>query len=115
MIINTPLSEDMCLSLKAGDMVLITGKVFTARDQAHRKFSEMLNKGETLPFDTKGAIIYYTGPVFREQQITSAGPTTSRRMDSATPLLLSEGIKGIIGKGLRSPAVKDALIENRAV
>lgn len=103
--------------LNAGDRVLISGTVFTARDAAHKKMIELLDGGGTLPFDPAGAVIYYVGPTPAPPGLVigSAGPTTASRMDAYTPKLLSLGVKGVIGKGYRSEAVRKSLIENRAV
>lgn len=116
-IINTPLKKEDIINLKAGDSVLITGVIYTARDAAHKRMIELLKKGEELPFDIKNQIIYYVGPTPAKpgNAFGSAGPTSSYRMDPYTPRLLEEGLKGIIGKGLRSRDVKESLIKNKAV
>lgn len=115
--ITTPLTKDKIKELKAGDMVYITGTLYTARDAAHKRMSEALKKGEKLPIDVKNEIIYYMGPSpSREgRPIGSAGPTTSSRMDKYTPDLLDLGLCGMIGKGKRSEEVKNAVIRNGAV
>ncbi|MEN2995084.1 MAG: Fe-S-containing hydro-lyase [Thermodesulfovibrio sp.] len=115
--IETPLTDETIEKLKAGDIVLINGYVYTARDAAHKKLIEMINNGELLPFDLKGQIIYYVGPTPAPpgKVIGSAGPTTSSRMDSYTPLLLSLGVKGMIGKGGRSSEVIEAIKKYKAV
>ncbi len=115
--ITPPLADADVLGLKAGDKVLITGVIFTARDAAHKRLMELLDKGESLPFDVKGQLIYYVGPTPERpgQVIGSAGPTTSGRMDAYTPRLLSLGLKGTIGKGVRSKDVIDAMIKHKAV
>lgn len=115
--IETPLTDDVVEQLKASDMVLINGYVYTARDAAHKKLTELINNGEPLPFDLKGQIIYYVGPTPAPpgKVIGSAGPTTSSRMDSYTPLLLSLGLKGMIGKGGRSCEVIEAIKKYKAV
>ncbi|MCX7724890.1 MAG: Fe-S-containing hydro-lyase [Thermodesulfovibrio sp.] len=115
--IETPLTDDVVEQLKAADMVLINGYVYTARDAAHKKLTELINNGEPLPFDLKGQIIYYVGPTPAPpgKVIGSAGPTTSSRMDSYTPLLLSLGLKGMIGKGGRSVEVIEAIKKYKAV
>ena len=115
--INVPLSREDALSLKAGDYVYLTGTVYTARDAAHKRMQEALDRGEELPFDIRGNVIYYMGPSpAREgRPIGSAGPTTASRMDKYTPTLLDLGLAGMIGKGRRSPAVKEAVIRNGAV
>lgn len=103
--------------LRAGEKVLLTGFIYTARDTAHKRFIDALRRGETLPFDISNQIIYYCGPSPAPpgKVIGSAGPTTSSRMDLYTPQLLSLGLKGMIGKGKRSSEVKDALKRYRAV
>ncbi len=115
--ITTPLTDDVLEQMKAGEQVYITGVMYTARDAAHRRMVEALSKGEALPVDLKGQIIYYVGPTPPKpgQIIGSAGPTTAMRMDPFTPALLEIGLKGAIGKGGRSPAVRDALKRHRAV
>ncbi len=115
--IEAPLSDEEVLSLKAGDNVLISGVIYTARDAAHKKLIELMEKGEPLPIDLQGQIIYYVGPTPAkpEQVIGSAGPTTSGRMDAYTPQMLKHGMKACIGKGKRSQAVKDALQEYKGV
>lgn len=115
--IQLPLSKEQCSSLKAGDYVLITGTVYTARDAAHKRMQETLKKGKGLPFELKDQVIYYMGPSPARggQVIGSAGPTTSGRMDKYTPQLLDLGLRGMIGKGKRSPEVKAAVVRNGAV
>lgn len=115
--ITTPLTEDKVNTLKAGDSVLISGVIYTARDAAHKRLVELLDKGEELPIDVKDSIIYYVGPspAKPSQVIGSAGPTTSYRMDSYTPKLLDIGLKGMIGKGLRSKEVVESMKKNKAV
>ncbi|MCR4850711.1 MAG: Fe-S-containing hydro-lyase [Lachnospiraceae bacterium] len=115
--IHSPLDEDTVRKLHAGDMVYITGTVYTARDAAHKRMDEALDEGKELPFDVRNNIIYYLGPTPpRENRVIgSAGPTTSGRMDRYTPRLLSMGLKGMIGKGKRSPEVKQAIVDNKAV
>lgn len=117
MEIRTPLSEEIVEQLKAGDQVTISGVIYAARDAAHKRMVEALDRGEGLPFDIKGQIIYYVGPAPAKpgQAIGSAGPTTSGRMDVYTPRLLAEGLKGMIGKGNRSVGVKEALKRYKAV
>ncbi len=109
--IEAPLSEEDVLSLKAGDNVLINGVIYTARAAAHKKLGELMDRGEPLPIELQGQIIYYVGPTPAKpgQVIGSAGPTTSGRMDAYTPKMLEQGMKACIGKGLRSQAVRDAL------
>ncbi|MCD6328009.1 fumarate hydratase C-terminal domain-containing protein [bacterium] len=115
--LTTPLSQDVIASLRAGDECLITGEIIGARDQAHRLMFEMISRGEELPFELSGSIIYYVGPTQARpgQIIGSAGPTTSSRMDFCTPLLLSMGLKGMIGKGNRSEDVRRAIVKHKAV
>lgn len=115
--ITTPLSTEIVKSLKSGDRVFLSGKIYTARDAAHKRLIELLGKGEKLPFDIKGQVIYYVGPTPAKPGyvIGSAGPTTSYRMDAYTPQLLSIGLKGMIGKGMRSDEVKEAIKKCKAV
>ena len=117
MNIETPLKKDDIEKLKAGDIVKISGIVYTARDAAHKKMCELLENNQELPFEPEGAVIYYVGPAPEKpgQIIGSAGPTTSGRMDAYTPLLLEKGLKGMIGKGERSDEVKSAIVKNKAV
>jgi fumarate hydratase subunit beta len=115
--IKTPLDEGTIEKLKAGDQVFITGVIYTARDAAHKRLVEALDKGEKLPLDLTNQTIYYMGPSPAKpgQAIGSAGPTTSGRMDSYAPHLMASGLKGMIGKGNRSQAVKDAIKKYKAV
>lgn len=115
--ITAPLTDADTAKLKAGDKVLITGVLYTARDAAHKRLVELLDRGEKLPFDIKGQIIYYVGPTPPKpgQVIGSAGPTTSGRMDAYTPRLLDLGLKGMVGKGARNREVLDSIKKNRAV
>lgn len=115
--INVPLKKEEACTLKAGDYVYVTGTIYTARDAAHKRMYEALEKGEALPFDMKDNVIYYMGPSpAREgRPIGSAGPTTASRMDKYAPTMLDLGLKGMIGKGKRSQAVKDAIVRNGAV
>jgi fumarate hydratase subunit beta len=115
--IRTPLTDQQIVKLHAGDRVLITGYVYTARDSAHKRMVETIKKNEPLPFDIKGAIIYYVGPTQAKPGyvIGSAGPTTSPRMDKLTPPLLQLGLKGMIGKGKRSGEVVDAIVKYKAI
>ncbi len=115
--IQLPLTEETLTALKAGDNVLLSGILYVARDAAHRRMVEALERGEPLPFDIRGQTIYYMGPSPTKpgKVIGSAGPTTSARMDSYTPRLLAEGLKGMIGKGVRSDEVKDAIKKHKAV
>ena len=115
--ITTPLTNEVTKTLKAGDYVYITGTIYTARDAAHKRMDETLDNEKELPIDMNQNIIYYMGPSpAREgRPIGSAGPTTASRMDKYAPRLLDMGLKGMIGKGRRSEAVKDAIIRNNAV
>jgi fumarate hydratase subunit beta len=115
--IKTPLDEETIKKLKAGDQVFISGLIYTARDAAHKRLVEALDKGEKLPFDLTNQTVYYMGPSPAKpgQVIGSAGPTTSGRMDSYAPRLMAAGLKGMIGKGNRSQAVKDAIRKYKAV
>lgn len=115
--IRSPLAEDDINKLRAGDSVLLSGVVYTARDAAHARMVESLRKGEPLPFDIENQIIYYVGPTPAKpgRVIGSAGPTTSGRMDRFTPELLAAGLAGMIGKGERSQAVIDAISAHNAV
>ncbi len=115
--ITTPLDEKTVESLEAGDQVFITGVIYSARDSAHKRMVEALDKGEKLPFDIKNQIVYYMGPSPAKpgHAIGSAGPTTSGRMDVYSPRLMSVGLKGMIGKGNRTQAVKDAMRKYKSV
>ena len=112
-----PLTDADVERLHAGDKVLISGVIYTARDAAHKRLITLLEKGEKLPFDVKGQLIYYVGPTPPRpgQVIGSAGPTTSGRMDAYTPALLDLGLKGTIGKGMRSNSVVESMKKNKAV
>ena len=115
--ITTPLTKDKVKTLKAGDYVLITGTIYTARDAAHLRMYNAVNEGKELPFDIKDQVVYYLGPTPAREGcvIGSAGPTTSTRMDKYTPTLLDMGMTGMIGKGKRSPEVIASMIKNTAV
>lgn len=115
--ITLPLTREKVSALKSGDRVYITGTLYTGRDAAHKRLIEQMERGEELPFDLKDAMIYYVGPApaKENQVIGSAGPTTSYRMDPYTPPLLKQGLRGMIGKGKRSPEVIEAIKENKAV
>lgn len=114
--IHTPLSNKVISSLKAGDEVLLSGVIYTARDQAHSRIAGLIKEKEPLPVDLGGHIIYYCGPTPPGKRIIgSCGPTTSARMDLFTPQLLKIGVKGMIGKGRRSPEVARAIRSNKAV
>ena len=111
--IRAPFDETTARSLRAGDRVLITGTILAARDAAHKRLVETLDRGEPLPVDLQGAVVYYLGPSPARpgNPIGAAGPTTSGRMDAYTPRLLKQGLKGMIGKGYRSPDVIKAMEE----
>ena len=115
--ITAPLTRDAARKLKAGDSVLISGIIYTARDAAHKRLCELLERGEPLPFDLQNAVIYYAGPAPAKpgQVIGSAGPTTSYRMDAYSPLLIRAGQTGMIGKGRRSASVIEAMKKEGAV
>ena len=115
--ITTPLTADAIRSLKAGDEVRITGVIYTGRDAAHKRLYDMLQAGEPLPVDLRDQVIYYTGPAPAPPgyAIGSCGPTTSYRMDRYTPALLDLGLRGMIGKGRRSPEVVASIVKNGAV
>lgn len=115
--IETPLTDEVIEQLKVGDIVLINGYVYTARDAAHKRLVELIKNDAPLPIPLSGQIIYYVGPTPAPpgKVIGSAGPTTSSRMDPYTPLLLSLGLKGMIGKGKRSEEVKEAIRKYKAV
>ena len=112
-----PLTDETLKDLKAGDNILLTGVIYVGRDAAHKRIVEALDQGKPLPFDIRGQTIYFMGPSPAKpgQPIGAAGPTTSGRMDAYSPRLIAEGLKGMIGKGMRSPAVKDAMKEYKAV
>ena len=115
--ITAPFNRETAATLKAGDYVYISGTVYTARDAAHTRMQEALETGETLPLELSGNVIYYMGPSpAREgRPIGSAGPTTASRMDKYAPKLLDLGLTGMIGKGKRSQAVRDAIVRNQSV
>jgi len=115
--LNVPLTQEEKEDLKNGDFVYLTGTIYTARDAAHKRMFECIEKGEELPIDIKGQFIYYMGPSpAREgRPIGSAGPTTSGRMDKYTPKLLELGLGGMIGKGKRTPEVLNAIKENKSI
>ena len=116
--ITAPITDDSVIeNLKAGDLVLISGVIYTARDAAHKRIVEALDRGEEPPFDLKGQVIYYAGPAPAKpgRPIGSVGPTTSYRMDPYAPRLLEVGLKGMIGKGTRSKEVIDAIVKYRGV
>jgi len=115
--LTTPFSDDAVAGLNAGDAVVISGVLYTARDAAHERLHAMLQRGEPLPIDLRGQVIYYCGPTPPRpgRPIGAAGPTTATRMDLYTPALLAQGVKGMIGKGRRGPEVREALQQFRAV
>lgn len=116
-VIKTPLSEQNAKMLRAGDMVYLSGTVYSARDAAHKRMIEALHAGKVMPFDLKGATVYYMGPSPAQdgRAIGSAGPTTAGRMDKYTPELLDLGLRAMIGKGKRSPEVIEAMQRNGCV
>ena len=115
--ITTPLDDVVVAGLRAGDQVLLTGVVYTARDAAHKRLVALIEEGKPLPFELAGQLIYYVGPTPAKpgEPIGSAGPTTAGRMDPYAPVLMEHGLKGMIGKGARSKAVRDAMVRHRAV
>ncbi len=115
--ITLPLTDEALQDLKAGDNILLNGVMYVGRDAAHKRMVETLDKKQDLPFDIKGQTIYYMGPSPPKpgQVIGSAGPTTSGRMDTYSPRLMAEGLRGMIGKGNRSQTVKDAIKKYKAV
>lgn len=115
--ITAPIDKETVKELRAGDYVYLTGTIYTARDAAHKRMYEALEQGESLPLDVQNNVIYYMGPSpAREgRPIGSAGPTTASRMDKYAPALLDLGLIGMIGKGKRSEAVKEAIVRNGAV
>lgn len=117
MKLTTPLTTEMVEQLHAGDKVEIAGTIYVARDAAHKRMVEALDRGEKLPADLHGQIVYYMGPSPTKpgRVIGSAGPTTSGRMDRYAPRLMAEGLKGMIGKGLRAATVKEAMQKYKSV
>lgn len=115
--LKTPITDEIVSKLKIGDKVLLNGIIYTGRDSAHRRLVELIKKGEELPIDIKGQIIYYVGPAPAKpgNPIGPAGPTTSYRMDPYTPLLLKRGLKGMIGKGNRGKEIIEAMKKYKAV
>ncbi|MCL5102728.1 MAG: Fe-S-containing hydro-lyase [Armatimonadetes bacterium] len=115
--LTTPLTDQEIENLRAGDSVLLSGVVYTARDAAHVRLIDLLRQGKPLPIDLNGQVIYYVGPTPTKpgRVLGSAGPTTAGRMDAYTSELLAIGLKGMIGKGLRDQSVKDAIVKNKAV
>jgi len=115
--LTTPLKNEDVEKLKAGDIVYLSGVLYTARDAAHKRLVDLINEGKELPFPLEGAVIYYVGPTPPKpgEVIGSAGPTTSYRMDPYAPILIEKGLKGMIGKGKRNEAVKEACKKHKAV
>lgn len=115
--LTTPLSDQTIATLNAGDMVYISGVVYTARDAAHKRMCEQLSQGEEMPFDFRGAVVYYAGPCPPKpgKPIGSVGPTTSGRMDLYAPILMEKGLKAMIGKGLRNQKVIDGIVSEQGV
>jgi fumarate hydratase subunit beta len=115
--ISTPLTDTVVADLKIGDEVLITGVIYTARDAAHKKLVDLIDKGEKLPFDPKGQIVYFAGPSPTKpgQVVGSIGPTTSYRMNAYSPRMIEVGLKGMIGKGEMGPEVVAKMKEKKAV
>ena len=115
--ITLPITDEDIKSLKAGDSVLLTGSIITGRDAAHKRLYELIQKGEKLPVDIKGELIYYVGPAPAKPgyAVGPAGPTSSYRMDKYAPSLLDLGLKGMIGKGARNKEVVDAIVRNKGV
>lgn len=115
--IQLPLTEESIEELRAGDSVLLTGSMLTGRDAAHKRLDTLLKQGKPLPVDLKGQVIYYVGPAPAKpgHAVGPAGPTSSYRMDAYTPALLDLGMKGMVGKGARSPEVVKAIVRNHAV
>ncbi len=116
-VLTPPLTDEDVTGLRAGDRVLITGTMLTGRDAAHKRLVDLIEKGEELPVELKGQIIYFVGPTPTRpgEAIGSAGPTTSYRMDAYSPILMEKGLKGMIGKGSRSAEVVDAMVKHKAV
>jgi fumarate hydratase subunit beta len=115
--VTLPLSDDLLETLHAGDELLLTGVMYVGRDAAHKRLIEALDTGKPLPLDLRGQVIYFMGPTPAKpgKVIGSAGPTSSYRMDAYSPRLIAEGLKGMIGKGMRSPEVKEAMKRYKAV
>ncbi len=115
--VTTPLNEEVISKWRSGDKILISGIIYTGRDAAHKRLVELIDKGESLPFDVKGQIIYFVGPTPARpgRAVGSAGPTTSYRMDAYSPRLIEKGLKGMIGKGSRSKEVIEAMMKHRCV
>lgn len=116
-ILHAPFSDDIIRTLKAGDMIYISGIIYTARDAAHKRMFEMLEKGEDMPFDFDGQVVYYAGPAPAKpgRPIGSVGPTTGGRMDAYSPALIAQGLKVMIGKGTRNDDVINAIVKHTGV
>ena len=117
LVLKTPLTDEDIMKLRTGDRVFISGVIYTARDAAHKRIVDILDSGKELPFDLHGQVIYYAGPAPAKPGavIGSCGPTTSSRMDSYTPKLIQNGLKGMMGKGTRSREVKEAMMTHKCV
>jgi fumarate hydratase subunit beta len=115
--INTPLDLNKIKSLKAGQEILLSGTIYTARDQAHKRLTQAIKSRSTLPFELKNTVIYYCGPTQtpKGKVIGSCGPTTSSRMDAFTGVLLAKGLRGMIGKGSRGPGIKEAIKKYKGI
>lgn len=115
--IKTPLSDDVIVGLRAGDIVSLSGTIYTGRDAAHARMAEAVKDGQPLPVDWQGQVIYFVGPTPAKpgRPIGSAGPTTASRMDPYSPLLIEAGLKGMIGKGARNQEVRDAMTQYHCV
>ena len=115
--LNTPIKTEDIADLQAGDRILLSGTIYTARDTAHKRIVASMDRGEALPFDLQGAVIYYAGPAPAPpgKPIGSIGPTTSYRMDAYAPRLIEKGLKIMIGKGSRNQTVKEAMTKNQAI
>lgn len=115
--VNLPISDEDIIKLRVGDTVYLSGVMYTARDQAHKRIVALMEEGRELPFDIKGQTIYYVGPCDAKggMAIGSCGPTTSYRMDSFTPIMLDKGLKAMIGKGKRNNEVIRSMVKNRCV
>jgi fumarate hydratase subunit beta len=115
--LDCPLSREDIEPLKSGDIVRLSGILYTARDAAHARIEAAIQSGEELPFDPEGQVVYFTGPAPAKpgQVLGPAGPTTASRMDAYSPLLIERGLKGMVGKGLRSQSVRDSMSEHGCV
>lgn len=115
--VSTPLSDEVVNRLRSGDRVLINGTIYTGRDAAHKRLVKLIDRGEALPFDVRGQMIYFVGPTPARpgRPVGSAGPTTSYRMDAYSPKLIEKGLKGMIGKGARSKEVIESMMKYKCV